>query len=88
MNFDEQLTMLAYGQIFTTPNGKLVLNDLRKAYGQRSSYVPNSDATIFHEGQRDVLLRIEALIAKAQTLTSEADFVGRGSDGNEYASTE
>ncbi len=50
----------AYRDTFTTAAGQVVLDDLRKSYGQRRSFVRGeTDTTAFHEGQRDVFRRIE-----------------------------
>lgn len=47
-----------YRECFGTSAGQAVVEDLRKRYGNRRSFVPDSNATAFHEGQRDVFLMI------------------------------
>jgi hypothetical protein len=44
----------SYRICFGTDAGLDVLEDLRKRFGSRRSFVPDSDATAFHEGQRDL----------------------------------
>lgn len=51
-----------YRQLFLSETGEAVLDDLRQRFGTRRSYVPDSNATAFHEGQRDVYLMILAYI--------------------------
>jgi hypothetical protein len=54
----EKLTQ-AYRNAFTSESGALVLDDLRKTYGRRQSFVLGApDASAFHEGQRAVYLSI------------------------------
>jgi len=48
----------SYRRTFTSGPGADVLDDLRKRFGNRRSFVPDSNATAFHEGQRDVYLMI------------------------------
>ena len=57
----------AYQQCFTSEAGKLVLDDLRKAFARRSSHAPGDPyTTAFHEGQRDVYLRVMAFLDPQQ----------------------
>lgn len=59
----EQRLAEAYRNTFTSESGKAVLDDLRKSYGRRKSFVPGqADTTAYHEGQRDVYLRIMAFL--------------------------
>lgn len=52
-----------YQSLFSTKDGKFVLEDLRKAFGDRPSFVPGDPhLTAFNEGQRDVYLRIKKLL--------------------------
>jgi hypothetical protein len=53
-----------YRQVFSTPAGKYVLGDLYKFTGcHEQSYVPNSlEETIFNEGMRRVMTRIERFL--------------------------
>lgn len=48
-----------YQAAFSTPAGEAVLKDLRERFQKRRSYVPDSNATAFHEGQRDIVRMIE-----------------------------
>lgn len=56
---------MAYAQVFETENGRKVMDDLRKT-AQRPSYEPGMTdaqyAPYYREGQRSVLLRLEAII--------------------------
>lgn len=53
----------AYRSCFASEAGQQVLNDLRLAYGRRSSFVPGDpQATAYNEGQRAVYLEIMAHI--------------------------
>lgn len=56
----------AYKNIFSTPEGKLVLEDLEKTHHIYSSTFAgqDSDVTSFREGERNVVLRIKVLMAK------------------------
>lgn len=51
-----------YRLAFGTASGQAVLDDLRKRFGRRGSFVPDSNVTAFHEGQRDVFRMIENFI--------------------------
>jgi len=62
-----------YRQAFATGPGEWVLNDLKISFSDRSSFVPDSNATVFHEGQRDVYRMINALIAQAHAREARAD---------------
>jgi hypothetical protein len=53
-----------YRRVFSGGDGKAVLDDLKKRFGDRRSFVPDSNATAFHEGQRDVYQMIVALIER------------------------
>lgn len=53
----EQITEL-YKRVFTGSEGAALLDDLKKRYGNRRSFVPDSNTTAFYEGQRDVYLMI------------------------------
>ena len=46
-----------YKELFSTPEGRIVLEDLEKRFSfQTTTFVPNSDETIFREGQRSVVI--------------------------------
>lgn len=50
-----------YRSCFGTDDGKWVLEDLRQEFAERTSFDPtNTHATAFWEGQRHVLLAIQA----------------------------
>lgn len=53
-----------YRRTFSDGPGADVLADLRKRFGNRRSYVPDSNTTAFHEGQRDVYLMILSYIER------------------------
>jgi hypothetical protein len=49
----------AANQVFSTEDGRLVLEDLRLSFGTRRSFVEGDPyTTAFREGQRDVYLRL------------------------------
>ena len=78
---DEQRrdTLRAFVEIFEGERGKLVLEELRNAF-DRPAYKPGDSATdaIWRDGQRSVLLHIDALVAQGLTLRR----VGSGSNSN------
>lgn len=48
-----------YREVFNSSPGKVVLEDMQKAWMNRVSHVPNDPyTTAFREGQRSVVLRI------------------------------
>jgi len=52
-----------YRKVFSSGLGKTVLEDLRRSYGDRSSFIPGDPyGTHFREGQRGVYLDIIAMI--------------------------
>lgn len=52
-----------YKQLFKSAEGEKILEDLGKRFGMEStSYIPNSDETIYREGQRSVLIFIHRII--------------------------
>lgn len=51
-----------YRQCFTSPAGEKVLEDLDVSYGNRTSFSSDPYATAYKEGQRSVLLRINAMM--------------------------
>ncbi len=55
-----------YLACFSTPSGKRVLDDLRKAYGDRTSFHSDPYVMAFNEGHRDVYLKIRYLIEEAK----------------------
>src|SRR5262245_12269864 len=54
-----------YRQTFSNGPGAWVLNDLKISFGDRRSFVPDSNATAFHEGQRDVYRMCQAFVDQA-----------------------
>jgi hypothetical protein len=53
----------AYRSMLNSDDGIKVLDDLEHRFGlHRTSYVPNSDETIFREGQRDVVLFLRSTL--------------------------
>jgi hypothetical protein len=54
----------SYRRAFESGPGADVLDDLKKRFGNRRSFVPDSNATAFHEGQRDVYLMILSYIER------------------------
>lgn len=62
-----------YRQCFDTAAGEYVRQDLKFAFGDRNSFVPDSNVTAFHEGQRDVHRLIEALITQASNRDAAKD---------------
>lgn len=54
-----QQLVIDYQTTFRTDSGERVLADLVKRFSKRRSYVPDSNATAFHEGQRDLVRMIE-----------------------------
>ena len=58
-------TRRAYVTVFTSDAGRRVLNDLRVAFYDRSSFVPGDPyATHVFEGERAVILRILTILAE------------------------
>jgi hypothetical protein len=54
----------SYRRTFTSESGADVLTDLKKRFGNRRSFVPDSNGTAFHEGQRDVYLMILGFVER------------------------
>ncbi len=54
----------SYRRTFSDGPGADILADLKKRFGNRRSYVPDSNTTAFHEGQRDVYLMILSYIER------------------------
>ena len=57
-----QTLVLEYQRTFTSDSGANVLKDLQSRFQKRGSFVPDSNVTAFHEGQRDVVRLIEMLL--------------------------
>ena len=72
------MTLLAYGW-FNIPEGDLVLSDLEKSFGINSpAFTPNADGSFdpiraaVRDGQRQVILHIKAMAAKAHETSNPA----------------
>tara|TARA_X000001382_G_scaffold106981_1_gene82525 strand:+ start:4075 stop:4284 length:210 start_codon:yes stop_codon:yes gene_type:complete len=62
----EQLKVL-YKEVFTSNSGKKIMEDLGKRFSMNNStYVPNSDETVYKEGQRSVLVLINNMMNNKQ----------------------
>ena len=62
----EQLKVL-YKEVFTSDSGKKIMEDLGKRFSMNNStYVPNSDETVYKEGQRAVLVLINNMMNNKQ----------------------
>lgn len=60
---EKMVTIIAYQQTFNSYHGGIVLADMRKAYGDRPSFVKGSAlSTAFNEGERSVYLKILRLL--------------------------
>ena len=59
----------AYNRLFNTTDGKLVLEDLKQAHGiNRPTFDVNTNLMSMREGERNVVLRIMALVEDGRTL--------------------
>ncbi len=66
---EEKQRVADYVQVFTSPAGRRVLDDLRKAYwGTRTTYHPDPTRMAMNEGNREVVLEIEYIIRKGIAL--------------------
>jgi hypothetical protein len=65
-------TRRAYVTVFASDAGRRVLNDLRVAFYDRTSFVPGDPyATHVFEGERAVILRILTILAEESDLQKE-----------------
>tara|TARA_R100000234_G_C5001895_1_gene180695 strand:+ start:719 stop:943 length:225 start_codon:yes stop_codon:yes gene_type:complete len=63
-----------YKQLFKSSEGEKILEDLGKRFNMEStSYVPNSDETIYREGQRSVLIFIHRMITDTKLIEENID---------------
>ena len=63
---------ILYKELFASPEGKKVLEDLEKRFSFKSStFVPNSDETIYREGQRSVVVFIHSMIDDQKPIEQE-----------------
>jgi len=84
MTEDERRTQLRQDYLFTfsTDQGQRVLEDLRRAFGDRLSYVEGDPhTTSFNEGARSVYLKISALMTQARDSKKEKQRVAETSSG-------
>jgi hypothetical protein len=59
----------AYNRLFSTTDGKLVLEDLKQAHWiNRPTFDVNTNLMSMREGERNVVLRIMALVEDGRTL--------------------
>lgn len=59
----------AYNRLFNTIDGKLVLEDLKQAHWiNRPTFDVNTNLMSMREGERNVVLRIMALVEDGRTL--------------------
>ena len=62
----------AYKNLFGSPEGQLVLNDLMQTHGMMSSsFSGDSTQTVFKEGERNVVLRILTILKTNETQLRE-----------------
>jgi|TARA_X000001388_G_C2227347_1_gene121613 hypothetical protein len=67
----EQLK-INYKELFGSKEGEIILEDMGKRFGMNSTtFVPDSNETIFKEGQRSVLLFIQGMITKKDLTQQE-----------------
>ena len=71
MNSPEQLRVI-FKELFSSAEGKKVLEDLETRFSYKSStFVPNSDETIYREGQRSVVVFINNMIEDKNPIEQE-----------------
>tara|TARA_R100000734_G_C3318152_1_gene112015 strand:+ start:2300 stop:2530 length:231 start_codon:yes stop_codon:yes gene_type:complete len=71
MSSPEQLRVI-FKELFSSAEGKKVLEDLETRFSYKSStFVPNSDETIYREGQRSVVVFINNMIEDKKTIQQE-----------------
>ena len=69
---DPNQTRILYKEVFSTAEGKKVLEDLEKRFSYNSStFVPNSDETVYREGQRSVVVLIHSMIEEKKPIELE-----------------
>ena len=70
-----QQLVIDYKTLFNSDRGKRVLADLEEFAGyNKSSFVPGlPDHTHFNEGQRNIILRIKALLAADEEVENEIE---------------
>ena len=71
MSSPEQLRVI-FKELFSSAEGKKVLEDLETRFSYKSStFVPNSDETIYREGQRSVVVFINNMIEDKKSIEQE-----------------
>tara|TARA_E500000318_G_C3563886_1_gene214785 strand:+ start:1611 stop:1841 length:231 start_codon:yes stop_codon:yes gene_type:complete len=71
MSSPEQLKVI-FKELFSSAEGKKVLEDLETRFSYKSStFVPNSDETIYREGQRSVVVFINNMIEDKKPIEQE-----------------
>ena len=71
MSSPEQLRVI-FKELFSSAEGKKVLEDLETRFCYKSStFVPNSDETIYREGQRSVVVFINNMIEDKKPIEQE-----------------
>jgi hypothetical protein len=71
MSSPEQLRVIVK-ELFSSAEGKKVLEDLETRFSYKSStFVPNSDETIYREGQRSVVVFINNMIEDKKPIEQE-----------------
>lgn len=69
---DPNQTRVLYKEVFSTAEGKKILEDLEKRFSYNSStFVPNSDETVYREGQRSVVVLIHSMIEEKKPIELE-----------------
>tara|TARA_R100001594_G_scaffold34747_1_gene63832 strand:- start:2762 stop:2977 length:216 start_codon:yes stop_codon:yes gene_type:complete len=67
----EQLK-INYKELFGSKEGEIILEDMGKRFGMNSTtFVPDSNETVFREGQRSVLLFIHGMITNKDLTQQE-----------------
>jgi len=86
-----QVMLDAYAATFESPAGVLVLKDLRMAFAGVSFDVKSPYQTAFNEGQRAVILKIDALIEEAHSMRKHgpsSDAAGLNDNGMDSSGVE
>lgn len=69
----EQLK-INYKELFNSKEGEIILEDMGKRFGMTSTtFVPDSNETVFREGQRSVLLFIQGMITNKELTQQEEE---------------
>ncbi|MGH9390124.1 MAG: hypothetical protein ACRD1Z_10945 [Vicinamibacteria bacterium] len=73
-----------FWKTFSPESGKRVLNDLRKQFGNRQSFVPgDSHATAFREGQRSAYLYILDKVELAQDTDRLEEYLSQAEESGD-----